>query len=150
MSKRFIVPLPGLVTTDGQQQYLTNRKGKWFACRRHGKLRQTWKEEHLDYIPEVYRQFAVDLMDYVPEVYGQFAEEFEALMEEKMEERSKIFRFVIDNRWIAYGSIVSRFGPVKNLEDAKREILTSDFITIEGAGGKTLIATKHIRAVEEV
>ena len=67
-----------------------------------------------------------------------------------MEERKKIFRFVIDNRWIAYGSIVSRFGPVKNLEDAKREILTSDFITIEGAGGKTLIATKHIGAVEEV
>lgn len=150
MSKRFIVPLPGLITTDGKQQYLTNKGGTWFASRRDGNLRQTWKWEHLDYIPEVYKPFAVDLMDYVPEVYGQFAEEFEALMEEKMEERKKIFRFVIDNRWIAYGSIVSRFGPVKNLEDAKREILTSDFITIEGAGGKTLIATKHIRAVEEV
>lgn len=150
MSKRFIVPLPGLVTTDGQQQYLTNKGGTWFASRRVESLRQTWKWEHLDYIPEVYKKFAVDLMDYVPEVYGQFVEEFEALMEEKMEERNKIFRFVIDNQWIAYGSIVSRFGPVKNLEDAKKEILTSDFITIEGEGGKTLIATKHIRAVEEV
>lgn len=154
MSKRFIVPLPGLVTNDGQQQYLTNRKGKWFACRRRGDLRQTWKEEHLDYILEIYRQFAVDLMDYVPEICWKPAMELDDLMdkkmEEKMEERKKIFRFVIDNQWIAYGSIVSRFGPVKNLEDAKREILTSDFITIEGAGGKTLIATKHIRAVEEV
>lgn len=153
MSKRFIVPLPGLVTNDGQQQYLTNRKGKWFACRRRGDLRQTWKEEHLDYIPEIYRQFAVDLMDYVPEICWKPAMELDDLMdkkmEEKMEERKKIFRFVIDNQWIAYGSIVSRFGPVKNLEDAKREILTSDFITIEGAGGKTLIATKHIKAVEE-
>lgn len=144
------MPLPGLVTNDGQQQYLTNRKGKWFACRRHGKLRQTWKEEHLDYIPEVYRQFAVNILDCVPEICWKPAMELEDLIEEKMEERKKIFRFVIDNQWIAYGSIVSRFGPVKNLEDAKREILTSDFITIEGTGGKTIIATKHIRAVEEV
>ena len=154
MSKRFIVPLPGLVTNDGQQQYLTNKKGKWFACRRRSDLRQTWKEEHLGYIPEIYRQFAVDLMDYVPEICWKPAMELEDLMdkkmEEKMEERKKIFRFVIDNQWIAYGSIVSRLGPVKNLEDAKKEILTSDFITIEGEGGKTLIATKHIRAVEEV
>lgn len=154
MSKRFIVPLPGLITTDGKQQYLTNKGGTWFASRRDGNLRQTWKWEHLDYIPEVYRQFAVDLMDYVPGICWKPAMELEDLMdkkmEDKMEERKKIFRFVIDNQWIAYGSIVSRFGPVKNLEDAKREILTSDFITIEGAGGKTLIATKHIGAVEEV
>lgn len=151
MSKRFIVPLPGLVTTDGQQQYLTNKGGTWFASRRVESLRQTWKWEHLDYIPEVYKKFAVDLMDYVPEmICWKSAMVLENFMEEKMEERSKIFRFVIDSQWIAYGSIVSRFGPVKNLEDAKREILTSDFVTIEGAGGKTLIATKHIRAVEEV
>lgn len=155
MSKRFIVPLPGLITTDGKQQYLTNKGGTWFASRRDGNLRQTWKWEHLDYIPEVYRQFAVDLMDYVPGICWKPAMELEDLMdkkmEDKMEERKKIFRFVIDNQWIAYGSIVSRFGPVKNLEDAKKEILTSeDFITIEGAGGKTLIATKHIGAVEEV
>ena len=83
MSKRFIVPLPGLVTNDGQQQYLTNRKGKWFACRRHGKLRQTWKEEHLDYIPEIYRQFAVDILDYVPEICWKPAMELEDLMDKK-------------------------------------------------------------------
>lgn len=153
MSKRFIVPLPGLVTTDGQQQYLTNRKGKWFACRRHGKLRQTWKEEHLDYIPEIYRQFAVDLMDYVPEICWKPAMELADLMdkkmEEKMEERNKNYKFIFDSEMIAFGSIIGRFGPVIDLEDVRKEIMTSDFITIEGAGGKTLIATKHIKAVEE-
>lgn len=83
MTKRFIVPLPGLVTNDGQQQYLTNRAGKWFACRRRGDLRQTWKWEHLGYIPEVYRQFAVDLADYVPEICWKPAIELEDLMDKK-------------------------------------------------------------------
>ncbi|MDU0989254.1 MAG: hypothetical protein E7A71_00280 [Enterococcus faecium] len=149
MSKRFIVPLPGLVTNDGQQQYLTNRKGKWFACRRHGKLRQTWKEEHLDYIPEIYRQFAVDLLDYVPEICWKPAMVLEDSKEEKVEERNKIYKFIFDSEMIAFGSIIGRFGPVIDLEDVRKEIMTSDFITIEGAGGKTLIATKHIKAVEE-
>lgn len=149
MSKRFIVPLPGLVTTDGQQQYLTNKGGTWFASRRDEKLRQTWKEEHLGYIPEVYRQFAVDLLHYGPEIYRQFVEEFEDLMEEKMEERNKTYKFIFDSEMIALGSIIGRFGPVIDLEDVRKEIMTSDFITIEGAGGKTLIATKHIKAVEK-
>lgn len=71
MSKRFIVPLPGLVTTDGQQQYLTNKGGTWFASRRDESLRQTWKWEHLGYIPEVYRQFAVELEDLKEEEIGR-------------------------------------------------------------------------------
>lgn len=143
------MPLPGLVTTDGQQQYLTNKGGTWFASRRDEKLRQTWKEEHLGYIPEVYRQFAVDLLHYGPEIYRQFVEEFEDLMEEKMEERNKTYKFIFDSEMIALGSIIGRFGPVIDLEDVRKEIMTSDFITIEGAGGKTLIATKHIKAVEK-
>ena len=57
--KRFIIPLPGLVTTDGKQQYLSH-KGNFFASRRDEELRQTWKEEHLKFVPEVYRQFAVE------------------------------------------------------------------------------------------
>lgn len=61
MPKRYIVPLPWLVTTDGQQQYLTNKAGTWFASRKDKGLRQTWKWEHLDYIPEVYRHFAVEV-----------------------------------------------------------------------------------------
>lgn len=55
--KRFIIPLLGLVTTDGKQQYLSH-KGNFFASRRDEELRQTWKEEHLKFVPEVYRQFA--------------------------------------------------------------------------------------------
>ena len=150
MSKRFIVPLPGLVTTDGQQQFLTNKGGTWFASRRVKSLRQTWKWEHLDYIPEIYRQFAVDLMDYVPEICWKSAMVLEDLMEEKLEERNKIFKFMVDSETIFSGSIIGRFGPVIDLEDARKEIMTTDFITIEGADGKTLIATKHIRAVEEI
>lgn len=58
--KRFIIPLPGLVTTDWEQQYLSHKNGSFFASRRDSKLRQIWKEEHLKYIPEIYRQFAVE------------------------------------------------------------------------------------------
>lgn len=59
--KRFIVPLPGLVTTDGEQQYLTHKEEHFFACRRNKDLRQTWKEKDLEYIPEEYRKYAVEL-----------------------------------------------------------------------------------------
>ena len=55
--KRFIIPLPGLVTTDGEQQYLS-QNGSFFASRRDESLKQTWKEEHLKFVPEIYRQFA--------------------------------------------------------------------------------------------
>lgn len=58
---RYIIPLPKLVTTDGKQQYLTQRGDNWFACRRTETLRQTWKEEHLQYIPQEYRKYAVIL-----------------------------------------------------------------------------------------
>lgn len=60
--KRYIVPLPHLVTTDREQQYLTH-SGGFFASRRNKKLRQTWKEEHLKYIPEEYRKYAVEVED---------------------------------------------------------------------------------------
>ena len=59
--KRFMIPLPGLVTTDGEQQYLTYKDGKFFASRVAGTLMQVWKEPHLDLIPKVYREFAVEL-----------------------------------------------------------------------------------------
>lgn len=58
---RYIVPLPGLVTTDGRQQFLTHKLGKFFACGRTGELRQTWKEKDLEHIPEEYRKYAVEL-----------------------------------------------------------------------------------------
>lgn len=57
--KRFIIPLPGLVTTDGKQQYLT-KNVSYFASRRDKGLRQIWTEDGLKFVPEVYRQFAVE------------------------------------------------------------------------------------------
>lgn len=60
--KRYIIPLPHLVTTDGEQQYLTHNGG-FFASRRDKELRQTWKEEHLKHIPEEYRNYAVEVKD---------------------------------------------------------------------------------------
>ena len=60
--KRFIIPLHGLITTDGKQQYLS-QDYDFFASRRNKNLKQTWKEEHLKYVPEIYRQFAVEFDD---------------------------------------------------------------------------------------
>ena len=59
--KRYIIPLPNLITTDGEQQYLTQKGENWFACRRNEKMRQTWKEEHLCYLPEEYIKYAVEV-----------------------------------------------------------------------------------------
>lgn len=60
METRYIIPLPRLKTTDGEQQYLTQKSKNWFACRRTPNLRQTWKEEHLKYVPKEYRKYAVE------------------------------------------------------------------------------------------
>ena len=56
--KRFIIPLPHLVTTDGRRQYLTYKDGNFFASRRDKTLKQTWK--NLNLVPYVHRQFAVE------------------------------------------------------------------------------------------
>lgn len=61
--KRYIFPLPGLITTDGQQQYLTQKGTHWFASRRNKDLRQTWKEEHIKYVPELYRDFKEEVKE---------------------------------------------------------------------------------------
>lgn len=58
--KRFIIPLPVLITTDGRKQYLSYNDGNFFASRRDETLIQTWKEKHLKFVPEIYRQFAVE------------------------------------------------------------------------------------------
>ena len=152
MSKRFIVPLPGLVTTDGQQQYLTNKGGTWFASRGNENLRQTWKWEHLDYIPEPYKQFAVDFLDYVPEICWKAAMELESLKEEKMEERKKVFLFMFgpDNDYVK-GSITGKYGPIRDLVSIKDELQCEDFIKVESDKAKDiLLTTKQITAVEEV
>lgn len=58
--KRYIIPLPYLKTTDGEQQYLSH-KGNFFASRRDKKIRQTWQEKDLLFVPEIYRKYAVEL-----------------------------------------------------------------------------------------
>lgn len=152
MSERFIVPLPGLVTTDGQQQYLTNKGGTWFASRRAESLRQTWKWEHLDYIPEVYKKFAVDLMDYVPEmICWKSAMVLENFMKEKMEERNKIFAFSLRDGLVVKGSVLSTFQNVEDPEQIRVETMDSDFITIVNRHGEKVLLSKYqIIAVEEV
>lgn len=61
VEKRYIVPLPNLKTSDGEQQYLTHKDNTFFVSRRNEDLRQTWKEEHLKHIPEEYRKYAVEV-----------------------------------------------------------------------------------------
>lgn len=51
-----------MVNIAGEQQYLTH-SGSFFAARRDEGLGQTWKEEHLKYIPEEYRKYAVEVKD---------------------------------------------------------------------------------------
>lgn len=58
--KRYIIPLPHLTTSYGEQLFLTHQ-GNFFPSIRDKELRQTWKEEHLKYIPEEYRKYAVEV-----------------------------------------------------------------------------------------
>ena len=58
--KRYIIPLPHLKTSNGEQLFLTHQ-GNFFPCRRNKGLRQTWKEKDLIHIPEEYRGFAVEI-----------------------------------------------------------------------------------------
>ena len=56
---RFIIPLPYLETTDGEQQYLTYKDGTHFASRRKEDLQQTFSKKELETIPEEYKKYAV-------------------------------------------------------------------------------------------
>lgn len=58
--KRYIIPLPHLTTSNGEQLFLTHQ-GNFFPCERNTGLRQTWKEKDLIHIPEEYRDFAVEI-----------------------------------------------------------------------------------------
>lgn len=58
--KRYIIPLPNLTTSNGEQLYLTHQ-GNFFPHVRSTGLRQTWKEKDLIHIPEEYRGFAVEM-----------------------------------------------------------------------------------------
>lgn len=60
--KIYIVPLPHLTTSDGEQLFLTHQ-GNFFPHVRNTGLRQTWKEKDLIHIPEEYRDFAVEIVE---------------------------------------------------------------------------------------
>lgn len=51
-------PLTGLVTSDGEQQYLTQKGEHFFACRKTEGLRQKWRKEHFNYLPQEYIKYA--------------------------------------------------------------------------------------------
>ena len=54
--KKYLVELDGLVTTDGAKQYLTKKKGKWFASRRMSGLHQDFTDKELNNAPEWVKQ----------------------------------------------------------------------------------------------
>ncbi len=59
--KIYIVPLPHLILSDGEQIYLTQHQENFFPSIRDKTLKQTWKEKDLNHIPEEYRDFAVEI-----------------------------------------------------------------------------------------
>lgn len=60
--KIYIVPLPHLILSDGEQIYLTYQ-GNFFPSIRDKSLKQTWKEKDLIHIPKEYRDFAVEIVE---------------------------------------------------------------------------------------
>lgn len=52
------IPLDGLVTSYGNQQYLTQKGQHLFASQRNGKLKQTFAQRELQDLPDIYRQMA--------------------------------------------------------------------------------------------
>ena len=56
--KKYQIPLPNLITTDGKQQYLTEKEGHWFASRLNPNLKQEWTEDEFHSIPTAYLIYA--------------------------------------------------------------------------------------------
>lgn len=57
--KLYTIPLKGLITTDGHQQYLTGKVGRYFASRRNSSLKQTFTQTEIDNnVPACYREWA--------------------------------------------------------------------------------------------
>jgi len=63
IKKLYEIKLPWLITTDGEQQYLSTTKDKehisYFASHKDNGLKQTFTKRELDYhVPQCYQQFA--------------------------------------------------------------------------------------------
>ena len=57
----YMVPLSNLITTRGQQQFLTFKNDTYFASKLNKKLKQKFTKEELEEIPEMYRNLAVEV-----------------------------------------------------------------------------------------
>ena len=62
--EQYIIPIPGLSTTSGHQQFLTEKDGVYFSCRRNEDLHQVLTEGELDTVPSAYRDYAEQLNEY--------------------------------------------------------------------------------------
>ena len=62
--EQYIIPMPGLSTTSGHQQFLTEKDGVYFSCRRNEELHQVLTEGELDTVPSAYRDYAEPLNEY--------------------------------------------------------------------------------------
>lgn len=62
--KKYIIPMPGLSTTSCHQQFLTEKDGAYFSCRRNEDLHQVFTEGELDTVPSAYRDYADPLNEY--------------------------------------------------------------------------------------
>lgn len=58
-----IIPLPSLVTSDGQQQFLTKKGDAYFASRRDRSLKQVFTQEEYEIVPDLYKPLAKDAED---------------------------------------------------------------------------------------
>lgn len=58
-----IIPLPYLVTSDGQQQFLTKKGDTYFASRRDRSLKQVFTQEEYEIVPDLYKPLAKDAED---------------------------------------------------------------------------------------
>lgn len=57
--KKYTIPMPGLQTSNGGQQFLSEKDGNYFSCKRTEDLHQVFTEDELNTeVPEVYREFA--------------------------------------------------------------------------------------------
>ena len=57
--KKYTIPMPELRTSNGGQQFLSEKDGNYFSCKRTKDLHQVFTEDELNTeVPEVYREFA--------------------------------------------------------------------------------------------
>lgn len=92
--KKYTIPMPGLQTSNGGQQFLSEKDGNYFSCKRTEDLHQVFTEDELNAeVPEVYREFAKP-------VEGKMQEaktiKFEALDTDAYRDASELFSRILE------------------------------------------------------